>query len=147
MKKEKTNLLEGEAHPKQLKNIKDFLPFYLGCECQVSYKQGSEIREGIGINLGLDLQGYGQRTGYWCIFKDRNSYVVEIERITLILRKLSDMTEEERVEADLSRGDGDGCDNPAIPEAYEFKYLLSKHFDLFGLIESNLAIDASKLKK
>lgn len=89
----------------------------------------------------------------WCVntpyhFGLCKLYEFEEEGYTdyqLILRPLSDMSEEERKEADDVRGEGDGCGNNAISEAYEFKYLLSKGFDLFGLIEAGLAIDKTKL--
>lgn len=65
--------------------------------------------------------------------------------LKLILRPLSDMTEEEMIEVDV--------DVPNILSEYEklrptaFSFLLSKGFDLFGLIDAGLAIDKTKLKR
>jgi hypothetical protein len=66
----------------------------------------------------------------------------------LLLRPLPDMTEEEKTElyylddhALHELGDGTGY---ALP--YVFTWCLSKGFDLFGLIESGLAIDKTKNK-
>jgi len=60
-----------------------------------------------------------------------------------ILRPLSDMTEEEYQHTSV-------CvsieSNDYIREAENTLYLLSKHFDLFRLIESGQAIDAATLK-
>lgn len=64
-----------------------------------------------------------------------------------LLRPLSSMTEMEIVEMMGLYGGTASFrkDNPFThrfsPE--QFRYLLSKHFDLFGLIEANLAIDST----
>lgn len=59
----------------------------------------------------------------------------------LILRKLEDMTEEEADKlASMCPQRNYDKYNPA-----QFTYLLSKSFDLFGLIEAGLAIDAKTL--
>ena len=60
----------------------------------------------------------------------------------LILRPLSDMTEEEKNEYLLI-----GTDSSTRFEhnARRTQYLLSKGFDLFGLIDAGLAIDKTKL--
>lgn len=61
-----------------------------------------------------------------------------------ILRKLSDMTEEENSEY-ARRKQQKGY--MAEVHADNTRWLLSKHIDLFGLIKSNQAIDASTEKK
>lgn len=75
----------------------------------------------------------------------------------LLLRPLSDMTEEEQTEVgeierdvmDDFRGqyipkEQEEWTHNAFPEAAKTFYLLSKGFDLFGLIDSGLAIDKTK---
>lgn len=116
-------------------NIKDYLHLYLGCEVQVQ----SESEKG-KIKILACVEPVSNKA--WT--ESGNTHYIDL--IKPILRPLSDMTEEEKREADLVRGNGDGCDNYAVPEAYEFKYLLSKHFDLFGLIEAGLAIDKTTIK-
>ena len=72
-----------------------------------------------------------------------------IYEIKPILRKLSSMTKEERlilsVDDNIINENLDGLFLDHLsPE--EFRYLLSLHFDIFQLIESGLAIDASTLQ-
>jgi hypothetical protein len=70
-----------------------------------------------------------------------------------ILRPLSDITEEEKIECVLLFDDQFilGQDGKYAWRATffpsMFKYLLSKYFDLFGLIEAGLAIDYKTLKE
>lgn len=75
----------------------------------------------------------------------------------LALRGLSDMTEEERWEAGKLFNKiwidvivDTGNKNYGKKQSFNInpsldKFLLSKHFDLFGLIENNLAIDKTKV--
>jgi hypothetical protein len=66
-----------------------------------------------------------------------------------ILRKLDSMTEEEKEEVQFS----DFMFNLVKSKpnqamfAWQFTFLLSKHFDLFNLIKSGEAIDAETLKE
>lgn len=65
----------------------------------------------------------------------------------LVLRKLSDMTEEERAQKDRLKNMEDNYTSawePLMNRAESIKYLLSKHFDLFGLIPAGLAIDKNQ---
>lgn len=147
------------------KNIKDYLHLYLGCECEHNsweigrdevptyFSQGRKISN---LDEGMLSES-------------------ELFEIKPILRPLSDMTEEEAVEVakesewtphfrdvkvERNRfGDiivsWDGMAESreefnATGEMFycseQFIYLLSKHFDLFNLIESGLALDATKAK-
>lgn len=66
------------------------------------------------------------------------------------LRLLPDMTEEERVNAvnPMLYGLNHTLDHMKIYQSAELvEFLLSKHFDLFGLIESGLAIDKTTLQQ
>ena len=78
-------------------------------------------------------------------------YVLPHE-IKLILRPLSSMTEDELKECDIDLGQillaqfpKDGGLKFFSPN--QFIWLLNKSFDLFGLIESGLALDATKIEK
>ncbi len=134
---------------KEIKEIKNYLHLYLGCECYDHFND-------VTINLTpLAYAGWDKR---------------EDEQIKLILRSLSDMTELEAIElAKLSEMDehfnevrwerntyndiivswqGANEDREVFNAtgerfycAEQFTWLLSKHFDLFGLIEAGLAID------
>jgi hypothetical protein len=59
-----------------------------------------------------------------------------IDVCKLLLRPLSDMTQEEfRIDCNL------------INPVERFRFRLSKGFDLFGLIDAGLALDATKLQQ
>lgn len=145
------------------KNIKDYLHLYLGCECIVKEPGESAFKSVLeGIQRGkFLLKEYGHLL-LW-----------EAAEIKPILRPLSDMTEEELIEQenifkiyepdfevtpDMRKNawekiKNDGImavefseDNNPLMVFELFRYFLSKHFDLFGLIESGLAIDKTKLK-
>lgn len=104
----------------------------------------------------------------WSSTEERNFVTLGTDRLRLgtddwvpILRPLSDMTEEE-YEATKDADDNafhelstpENCKHECGKEymkltwnigAYITAYLLSRHFDLFGLIESGQAIDAITL--
>lgn len=83
--------------------------------------------------------------------------LVPIGQIKLLLRPLSDMTEEEcewinnefgwGISGYLAEGIKAGTKYSInIHSSFEItRYLLSKSFDLFGLIDANLAIDKTKM--
>jgi len=64
-----------------------------------------------------------------------------VDEIKPVLRRLTSMTEDERF-ACLSFFDGEP--DTWVASAKRTAYLLSKHFDLFGLIYAGLAIDKTK---
>lgn len=112
-------------------NIKDYLHLYLGA----NYDAGNGI-DVININTLAYL----------------NEFPSAWERIKPILRQLSDMTEEEHKEHESLQTNygevGCGCIGTLIVDnGKSIVYLLSKHFDLFGLIEAGLAIDKTKIKE
>ena len=107
-----------------MKDIKDYLHLYLGCEC---------IVDGIKTKL----------SAYHIEFQDDDT-------IKPILRPLLDMDGNEQIEyAKLTKLVTDGVHSVQIridtPESFLWK--LSKGFDLFGLIEDGLVIDKSKQAK
>lgn len=157
------------------KNIKDYLPFYLGCEVMHRNEKGR-------------LEAVSKRMNVWdgfISFGDFGSWYA-VNEIKPILRPLSDMTDEEAkacykinpyskaewliqsviVKENIkgyqpnivqinwagkegSTGYASGTDYIYFNKlsAEQFSFLLSKHFDLFGLIEAGLAIDTTTLAK
>lgn len=123
-----------------MKDIKYYLHLYIGCQAEFTSLGG-------GKNI-MKL------TGHDCDYQHADSKWYPKP----ILRPLSDMTEEEKMEY---KAKFNGMDSTNIlPEIragrlinfhlnskspYEVIYLLSKGFDLFGLIESGLAIDKTTL--
>ena len=148
------------------KEIKDYLHFYLGCD--VEHDKGIYRGTLIGIDsscakIHCDFfqrdKGHRVPKG-----KDFGYFDILQERMKPILRPLSDMTEEEKQwvkltweapfaafdrEPDIRIFDYDSMHQARVPSmlacAEVTLYLLSKHFDLFGLIEAGLAIDKTKL--
>lgn len=117
------------------KKIEDYLHLYLGCEIKI----GDQIEI---------LDAVGQSGEFESLYKGhlRNFYHISVG-VKPILRPLSDMTEEEKFEIQQISGwvDYNHYINQGFCKPEVFKYLLSKSFDLFGLIESGLAIDKTKI--
>jgi hypothetical protein len=131
-------------------NIKDYLHLYLGCDVCREHKESRskkffEYAKLVGVSMSE-------------IEKDKHVAILEVgldhfhewyvEETILILRPLSDMTEEEEKEMIASQDD-------VILEGYTqillktdsgetVRWMLSKGFDLFGLIDAGLAIDKTK---
>lgn len=155
-----------------MKNIKDYLHLYLGCECTVEWKPFMNRNDSRHLIDGWVLQMSHNAT----------------ESIKPILRPLSDMTEEEAIDIAIimygqpdsvkwrmedkgnyfnvyrkhyaesftidkasgdidrySKGDGGMDLDVTLQHHFITAYMLSKGFDLFGLIEAGLAIDKTKL--
>jgi hypothetical protein len=139
-----------------MKELKDFIHLYLGCECVIG---DSNVKETI------------QAVSEYSICTGSNKHGVDswykIPSVKPILRPLSDMTEEEKVTLfDLEISNYSEYKSKLIAvdlwiqrwQRYPstefgkwfpktFLFLLSKHFDIFGLIESGLAIDSKTLKE
>jgi hypothetical protein len=124
------------------KELKDYLHLYLGCEIEY----GAEDDRLVGTMTNVDnFSTYTVNVGM---------VMVPIQQVKLILRPLSDMRQGEQavvdeIYEDMRQVSGD----ITTPEKIYFeievhasitKYLLSRHFDLFGLIESGLALDNTK---
>jgi hypothetical protein len=137
------------------KELKDYLHLYLGCECRLDNKEKGKL-------IGFDSRLHDSEVEMVCftIWMDKeNDWTVynddaNFDRIKPILRPLSDMTEDELKCLRSERGHLKGVHrddlkfiiimNKWSPE--DFIFLLSKHFDLFGLIPAGLAIDKTTLK-
>lgn len=125
--------------------LKDIMHFYIGCEVEIEIygKLRNCLLDGINKDYYfLIIPGDKAATSY---FKGKYS-------IKPILRPLSDMTDKEA--ADIFNMDDWLFINQkkgithldfALPPQ-TFIYLLKQGFDLFGLIESGQAIDATTLK-
>lgn len=130
-----------------MKELKDYLPFYLGCEVFGTYNDASGSRgylTGV-INGGTECEiQFFLEDGFNV---EEEPYFNNAEEIKPLLRPLSDMTEDERERF----GWQDESEFRYLSDAHQvmknyyygwqFIDLLKLHFDLFGLIESGLAID------
>lgn len=115
-----------------MKKIEDYLHLYLGCE---AYWQEDGIKSTYPKAIDYDML----KNADW---------------IKPLLRPLSDITEEELddctiLSADMMNIISDPFSKERMIVEFECnarvnKYLLSKGFDLFGLIEDGLAIDKTK---
>lgn len=144
-----------------MKELKDYLHLYYGCDM-------IDVQGNKGILVGIDETSLMVRS-----YVDNMLDEYAIRLLKPILRPLSDMTHEERVWMFVLRATANGdtvdkecartglertfmqiefCDRTSdyqdIKTLYpeQTKFLLSKGFDLFNLIEENLAIDKTKLK-
>lgn len=118
-----------------MKVIKDYLHLHLGCDVLITVN---------GVRAKL-IPGRGER------FDEISLYTALDIGVKPILRPLSSMTEDETKE--MCRYTRDALRTVKIWTPVEvesiqpdlFVWLLSKHFDLFGLIDAGLAIDATTI--
>lgn len=112
------------------KKIKDYLHLYLGCDAMI-YNDKSFIMDKV-TSSSLNIEDGS------------------VTKIKPILRPLSDMTEQESYELCWQKNQNHMKLNWSLNESAihpnEFLYLLKQGFDLFGLIESGLAIDKTTIK-
>lgn len=139
------------------KNIEDYLHLYLGCEVviQKSFTGfGRYLVKGDKVVLNTKLLMELGEDGN-CTYTPNY--------IKPILRNLNDMTEEEKLQLAYNHAYPHvkfSSKESALNSMYgrygskwftayqdEFLFLLSKHFDLFGLIEAGIAIDKTTLTK
>lgn len=126
-----------------MKEIKDYLHLYLGCECKRMGEATTSKLTGVSYD---DTQRI-----WWAYFEGEESGHSQFPDVFPILRPLTDMNDEEK--------DWFGWDTETLYHTFnnlnhkiyyfhcdEFLYLLKQGFDLFGLIESGLAIDKKTLK-
>lgn len=119
-----------------MRDIKDYLHLYVNsARCLIQNE--------------FDKDGWEQDLTHEVLLKQMDDE--EYKSVTPILRKLSSMTEEEEKEMIATQDDVKLDGYPKIllkaDSGETFRYLLSKHFDLFNLIESGLAIDKDTLTK
>lgn len=110
-----------------MKQLKDYLHLYLPYNLQC-------LRKGEGDDNYFEMTGmlWDSTEKIWAVyFEIEQNDCSVLEDVFPILRPLSDMT----VEEDNHRNTG-----------FATAFLLSKHFDIFELIEAGLAIDKTTLK-
>lgn len=119
------------------KQLKDYLHLHLGCECWVQGQVEAHPIKLTGIS-------YDDQVGeIWCYFENTETGYALLEDVKPILRPLPDMTDEEKQDVNaFSEMLSDHHAGEAMGATV--LYLLSKHFDLFGLIDAGLAIDKTK---
>jgi hypothetical protein len=125
-----------------MKDIKDYLHLYLGCECQAMGQLDENDKPRISKLTGISYDD--TQCEWWAYFENEESGYAVVSDVFPILRPLNNMTAEELdVFTDLNMK----SDYQTIFEkqAEITRWLLSKHFDLFQLIEAGLAIDKTKL--
>lgn len=114
------------------KELKGYLNLYLGCEALIE-----------GYTNRKDPFNYKGIINYQLLLESGQHYS-SVKKITPILRPLSDMTEEEVQEWEKINN---VTQSPDVKQmAKEFHWMLSKHFDIFGLIEAGLALNAATLE-
>lgn len=139
------------------KDIKDYLHLYVGCEVSREHSESRSkkfIEHGRLVGVSASEVEVGETVAVIDAGLDHfhEWYVSETKPL---LRPLSDMKEEEAAHIDrMARRQKDGQVTPANTKfvtgirtetAEALVYLLSKSFDLFGLIEDGLAIDKTQI--
>jgi hypothetical protein len=157
------------------KNLKDYLPFYIGCECQTPLG----IMELSSIDIHDQYPVWFRYMGRFGQYTPKLNYEVlskhglrgrafYFNEVKPLLRPLSDMTEQEFKEIfkpiqpgdvtdedfkeamqHLIKNGIDAFDFDGVSAQIVFEYtrlLLSKHFDIFELIPAGLAIDKTTLQ-
>lgn len=129
-------------------HMADILQLYIGCKGECFIRYGCEDNQCAWVNcviLGINKRKkvvyvkckdiYGNE---WDDYRE-----VPYLEVLPILRPISDMTEQEddlfsAIGYKLFSNESPAL-NAILKNAAQTKYLLSKHFDLFGLIQSGLA--------
>jgi hypothetical protein len=139
------------------KKIQDYIGYYIGCEVIIDDKERGKL-------FGADLVPNSCNQIYYNIqteemrINDGDDFCMPYNddadespaRIKPILRRIEDATKKEIKEYDMyTKYQTDGVHSVLIrhdtPES--FHYLLKKGFDLWGLIDANLAVDSKTLTK
>jgi thiol-disulfide isomerase/thioredoxin len=139
----------------QEKSAQNFLHLYIGCDCQLLYRDGMAEK---ADEFAPTLTHYVQDNFDKAKVVKMDAHTVAFfspDFIKPILRPLSDMTEEEfkdvaHLKYTLPEDEIQQIVKERRIDLLEtsstvFVYLLSKHFDLFRLIEAGLAIDKTKM--
>lgn len=140
--------------------LKDVIHFYLGCEIHVNGEELNYIMTGISYD---DTNGK-----WWAYFENTELGYAMIDNCQPILRRLSNMTESDAIYmarlvavydefknieyypnqlgGHVVKWDYDTWSTDERVWSYkQFQFLLRNGYDLFELIESNQAIDKTKL--
>jgi hypothetical protein len=114
-------------------NIKDYLHLYLGCFALTTKPTYENPQVGVLDQISLT-------DGEACITADDGYYLCGLNEVKPLLRPLSDLTAIESEDMDVFRHRIRQNDLIAAG-AHMTRYLLSRGFDLFGLIDAGLALD------
>ena len=124
------------------KELKDYAPLYLGCKMQ--YASHHEPQDEL-YTLRIDNLQEAIEFGDFLVLRQLNN-MTKMEKIIVFDYEMNhDTYADSKVKAvdtwiermDITRF------RKWLPRT--FKFLLSKHFDLFGLIECGLAVNATEL--
>lgn len=133
-----------------VKDLKPFLSLYIGTYVRITTKEArfDAVLAGVYFDRWHSSSKRHELT-VQVAFGDDVYHFYKLDQMQLLLRPLSDMTEEEAREyfsvCSLKPGDYIGSGPDWIPiSARSTHWLISKGFDLFGLIEAGLAIDKTK---
>jgi len=139
------------------KKLKDYIGYYIGCRClNTWFPEGHEEYDKQWI-----LTGYN-RSSVKCFHLDNEEEFTRTDSIKLILRLLGGISESEcwelhKIDPIFVPGTSseyikdrlylyrEKCITFRHISPLLFHFLIQKGFDLFGLIESGLAIDTSTL--
>jgi hypothetical protein len=110
---------------------------------------GKNIKNYIHLYLGAQIRMYNEVTLMWSNWRiltpsDLILVLSYDKKIEVQLRPLADMTDYEKEE--LDEINERHWTNDLKYQAARIRWHLSKHFDLFSLIDSELAIDKTKIK-
>lgn len=124
-------------------DIKDVIHFYLGGTCQLTTDE-EDVYTITGVNQ-WQVEMYGAKS------EERATVLLdEIDLLKLRLRPMDSMTREEMYESKITNMTIEQMSIiSSIRPAFtvdQFLYLLKKQFDIFSLLESNQAIDKTKVK-
>jgi hypothetical protein len=127
--------------------LKDVIHLYIGCLVQTDYRRrtesGKKMERCVGKLIDIDLLVAEEHFGVQFKFHDKwNSVQLPIKSIKPILRPLSDMTKVEKGYVDQYKNNYHGL---SLSESLKVdaditRYLISRKFDMFGLLESEQAI-------
>lgn len=142
----------GNTHVVRSPLLSDYIHLYLGCEIQYEEKLvfgNTETRKGLSFGVDDRFVSFYPITKYNKLSESGVTIRKPIKDCKPILRSLNDATPDEIKEIEDSRVFVKATPVHHVgnmqwtPET--FRLVLSKHFDLFGLIKNGLALDATKL--
>jgi hypothetical protein len=142
------------------KNIKDYLHLYLGCDIFIPRPEPDRKDDIMRLtaekifkydlsNVKLLLHPLPDMTedeARWLCELKEGTIIGQVDVINIKTHKV------DFIDGEMDSGDGwcEMKDKEVLfkyMNAEQVRYLLSKHFDLFGLIEAGLAIDKTTLKQ
>lgn len=143
-------------------DVSQYLGYYLGQQCQCFWKNedGSLEYERTAQLVALDTIPGEYRNPViiqYAIGKEKKNFTrlhYAFDEVKLLLRPLASMSEEEKKECGNLVYDFSGDeelnrwkwqDFETLLDPAQFHYLLSRGFDLFGLIAAGLALDATTI--